>query len=582
MAKKDDTSFEIEEMVDEAFEEDVNADDSESEVEDGVAEKEKSSKRKIKELDTDDGLPDGDFMEDNLYSEDPDWKGFHYCTLLGSTESIMNIKFSKFFGKDSIEYENFNVSCNKKKAYRKLSHAFCHTMNVVLNQNKRAAQNFLYRYYCLKRDLDNDNFQTGNIQQFVNAIVSLFDVEIVNEIRKLINQMYVETGDIKYKENKENFIDSITFLDCHIKILYIVSRMTHFIAPLCIEYLRTHIEADAKILLSEVFTSLFPIAEEHGEGFVPISANDRQFDVYQKVYKFVETKVNDTLKSDEAMWERQAHFSVNPKNTIETIVDKLIVDIVPEISFNGNVMNMFATVTRKSVLDYTLRKKDSYNINQISEIDNGTDDNDNAVVSESDMFDSMNAKHDAFGVLIRHTFTTDTVNKIIERSGMVVEQSDVDYYMKNIHFHKFQTFAIFSSCLSAFGGTENLYGLNQENYIRLMIMICKRLEASGLRELSHYISGIKNRHYIAKKESRIFNQILVADPLYQYIINNKYNNIKNIIDKKNNFISSRISYLTGNEFSYNLPDSDLTGSIIPRNDDLIRRQVLRFFAEFIL
>lgn len=579
MAKKSDTEFDIEEMVNEALEITEGSNDIEDD-DDGSSEE--KSKKKTKELDTDDGLPDGDFMEDYLYSEEPDWKGFRYCTLLGSTESIMNIKFSKFFGKESEDYENFSVSCNKKKAYRKLSHVFCHTMNVILNQNKKAAQNFLYRYYCMKRDLDNDNFQQGNVKQFVSSIVNLFDVEIINEIRKLINENYVETGDVKYKENKDNFIDSITFLDYHIKVLYIVSRMTHFVAPLCIEYLKTHFEADAKVLLTEVFTALFPIAESYGPGIVPISANDRPADVYQKVYDFVQTKVFDTIKSDETMWERQAHFGVNPKITTEQIVSKLIVDIIPEVSFNGNVINMFATVTRKSVLDYTLRKKDLYNINQISEIDNASDDNDNAVVSESDMFDAMNAKHDAFGVLIRHTFTTDTVNKIIERSGIVINPEDVEYYMKNIHFHKFQTFAIFSSCLSAFGGTENLYGLNQENYIRLMLMICKRLEASGLRELSYYISGIKNRHYIAKKESRIFNQQLVADPLYQYIINNKYNNIKNIIDKKNNFISSRISFLTSNEFSYNLPDSNLTGQIIPRNDDLIRQQVLRFFVEFIL
>lgn len=579
MAKKSDTEFDIEEMVNEALE--ITEGSSDIEDDDDGSSEEKS-KKKTKELDTDDGLPDGDFMEDYLYSEEPDWKGFRYCTLLGSTESIMNIKFSKFFGKESEDYENFSVSCNKKKAYRKLSHVFCHTMNVILNQNKKAAQNFLYRYYCMKRDLDNDNFQQGNVKQFVSSIVNLFDVEIINEIRKLINENYVETGDVKYKENKDNFIDSITFLDYHIKVLYIVSRMTHFVAPLCIEYLKTHFEADAKVLLTEVFTALFPIAESYGPGIVPISANDRSADVYQKVYDFVQTKVFDTIKSDETMWERQAHFGVNPKITTEQIVSKLIVDIIPEVSFNGNVINMFATVTRKSVLDYTLRKKDLYNINQISEIDNASDDNDNAVVSESDMFDAMNAKHDAFGVLIRHTFTTDTVNKIIERSGIIINPEDVEYYMKNIHFHKFQTFAIFSSCLSAFGGTENLYGLNQENYIRLMLMICKRLEASGLRELSYYISGIKNRHYIAKKESRIFNQQLIADPLYQYIINNKYSNIKNIIDKKNNFISSRISFLTSNEFSYNLPDSNLTGQIIPRNDDLIRQQVLRFFVEFIL
>lgn len=243
---------------------------------------------------------------------------------------------------------------------------------------------------------------------------------------------------------------------------------------------------------------------------------------------------------------------------------------------------MFATVTRKTVLDYTLRKKYLYNINCMVDIDNNTDDNDNSVVSESETFDAMNSKHDAFSTLIRHTFTEDTVNKIIERNGIIINPDDVDYYMKNIHFHKFQTFAIFSSCISAFGGTENLYGLNQENYIKLMLMICKMCENSGLRELSYYISGIKNRHYIAKKESRSTRLMLMQDPLYQYIVKNKYNNIQNVIDKKNNIICNRIEFLISNEFSYNLPDSELTGMIIPKDEDTIRQEVLRFFNEFIL
>lgn len=578
MAKKN-QNFDMQELVEEALdmEDDEETSAEQQEEEDKKA---KTSKKDLK--DSDDGLPSGDFAEDYLFSEEPSWKGFKYWTLLGSAERILNIKFSKFFGKESEEYENFVVSISSKKAYAKSMHLFCHTANVILNQNKKVTQNFMYRYYCLKRDLDNDNFEVNNSAQFISNIVNLFDVDMVNEIRKYVNTQYVPTGDIKYKENKRNFIDSITFLDYHIKILYIVSRMIHFVIPLCLEYLKSHHEFEAKVLLTDTFVALFPLAQAYGPNVVPISENDRPADVYQKIYSFVKAKVDDTLKSDEKMWERQAYFSVNPKTTTESIVSKLIVDITPEISFRGNVINMFATVTRKSVLDYTLRKKDLYNINCMVDIDNNTDDNDNSVVSESETFDAMNAKHDAFSVLIRHTFTEDTVNKVIERNGIAIDQADVDYYMKNIHFHKFQTFAIFSSCISAFGGTENLYGLNQENYIKLMLMICKMCENSGLQLISHYISGIKNRHYIAKKESRVSHQMLIQDPLYQYIVNNKYNNIKNIIDKRNNIIETRINFLNSNEFSFNLPDSELTGMIIPRDDDAIRQGVLRFFNEFIL
>ena len=87
---------------------------------------------------------------------------------------------------------------------------------------------------------------------------------------------------------------------------------------------------------------------------------------------------------------------------------------------------------------------------------------------------------------------------------------------------------------------------------------------------------------ISKKESRVSHAILMQDPIYNYIVDMKYSGIKNIITKKNNFIESRISYLMNNEFSYNLPDSDLTGQIIPRSEDVIREETLKFFNEFIL
>ena len=62
MAKKLDTDYDIQEMVEDAFSAD------EGEIEEEVSEE--KPKKKAKELDTDDGLPDGDFMEDYLYSEE--------------------------------------------------------------------------------------------------------------------------------------------------------------------------------------------------------------------------------------------------------------------------------------------------------------------------------------------------------------------------------------------------------------------------------------------------------------------------------------------------------------------------------
>jgi hypothetical protein len=114
-----------------------------------------------------------------------------------------------------------------------------------------------------------------------------------------------------------------------------------------------------------------------------------------------------------------------------------------------------------------------------------------------------------------------------------------------------------------------------------MLTISQMMDNSGLSGLSKYVLGTKNRHYISRKESRLSRNIILNDPLYNNILENKYKSVKNIIMKKNNFIESRISFLMNNEFTYNTPNPALNGRIIARDEDAIRRDVLQFFNGFV-
>lgn len=570
MANKD---FDMEELVEAAM--DIEHDeDYTDEVEE---ESPKSSKSKS---DDDSDVGGGAFAQDPLETEDPKWRGVRYWEVHAG-QRLIHINFSKFFGKEAEDYEDFITSCVQKKAYSKMSDMFANTANVILNKNKATTETFMYKYYCIKKDIDNEAFEPESYQRFINSIINLFDKNMINEIRTYVNNNYAETGDERWEKNKRNYIPAITFLDRHIKVLYVVSRMIHLIVPLCLEYLREYKDIDAKTFLADTFSNLFPIAEAISPDLVPLSSNTEPMDVYQKLYSFVEAKVKDTLDSDKAMWERQEFLGTNYKTTIEGIVNKLIIDIIPEYSFCGTPMNMNVAVVRKSIQDYTLRKKDPFNINCFVDADTNTSDDDNAVVSESEQFDSYNAKHDELSIVLRHTFAEDTVNKIIARKGVILDPAEVEWYMHNVHFHEFQTFVIFASTMRYFGGTENIYGINQELYVKLMLAITKCMDASGLSSLSKYVLGTKNRHYISRKESRLSRSQLMNDPLYQHIINTKYQNVKNVITKKNNFIESRVSYLMNNEFTYNTPNEDLNGRIIPRDEDQIRRDVLKFFNGFV-
>lgn len=584
MAKKDD-DFDMKELVDAAF--DIASGEYDDTDEDAEEESPKSSKKSSKKEDADDEDVGGAFATDPLETDDPKWRGTRYWQVTGGNRYI-SMNFSKYFGKEAEDYEDFVTSCGQKKAYSKMSYMFCNTANVILNKNKQTAETFMYKYYCIKRNINHRAYDPSS-DQFANAIINLFDKDIVNELRNYVNSKYHETGDSKWEANKRTFIPAITFLDRHIKVLFVVSRMIHLAAPLCIEYIHEYdmdktstYRIEAKTFLAEIFSNLFPIAEEVSPELVKLSKTEQvKADVYNKLYSFVESKVKDTLQSDEPMWERQAFLAVNYKTTIDAILNKLIVDIVPEYAFIGNVMHMNVAVVRKSIQDYTLRRKDPFSINMLVDADNNTSDDDNAVVSESEQFDSYNAKHDEFSIVIRHTFAEHTVNTIISRKGVVIEQSEIDWYMEHIRFHEFQTFVIFSAVTNAFGGTENVYSLNKELYVKLMLCIVKVMEVSGLGSLAKYVTATKNRHYISRKETRLSRNALLNDPMYQYIVENKYSGVKNIIDKKNNFLESIISKISNNEYVYNTPNPDLNGRIIPRDDVQIRKDILKFISSFV-
>lgn len=523
--------------------------------------------------------------EADYFTESPNWKGIKFFNPEGR---FLRVCFSKYYDGQAEEYEEFVTSCISKKAYAKMTRLIAHTNNCILNQNLKVSDAFIYKYFCIKFNIDNKKYDEKHYSYFINAIVNLFDLDILNEIRKFVRDNYKNNRNMAEQEDNEFKIPGITFLDYHIKIIFIISCMTRFIIPLCLEYIRSYRNISANILLIEAFLALFPIAQTYdATRLIPIDDNERPVDIYQKLYSFVEHRVRQTYKSDAAMWDRQTFLGINHKSTIEDIVNKIITNIFPEYQFEGSVINLNIAVILRSIHDYTFRKKDPYNIKCFVDADPNTQSDDNNIVTEAEQFDSYSSTHDEFAIIIRHTFAQDTVNKILARKGITINPEELQYYInasKNIsvqNIHEFQQFCVFSAYYRYFGGTENIYGVNLEQWITLMLGICDILRSNGIPELCKYVTGIRNKHYIQKKEARLSRQQLYLDPTYNHIINTKYKSIKNIISKKKNFIESNILLLTTNEYTYNTLDQSLNGRIIVKNDDEIRKGVLSFFQNVI-
>lgn len=493
------------------------------------------------------------------------------------------VHFENFFGEEAGEYNEFVISLASKKAYFKMINLIVDENNAILNRDKKLAENFLYRYYSLKRYIDDLKYQNRNYKVFLSDLYGLFEEKFVHEIKQYVNENYIYHRVNEYNPEKQNYEAGITFLDYHIKILYVISRMMRFVIPLCIHYIHTYPgTVDTTTFLVTGFVQLFNIAQTTGS-FGEVEGDEeemRQTDVYQKLYMFVQRKVEKTLHTDAVMWERQAFLGVNPKTATEDIMNKLITNIMPQYMFERIIMNLNAVMTKKTVTQYILRKKDPYNISMIVDTD-ASQVNDDSLVSDTEIYDSYSNKKNELTLLIRKFFITDTIEKIMERNNVTITPSEFKFYHDNNKIHNFQTFAIFQTFFKYFGGTENIYSCTKGSYVQLLIILTKMLDTVETGELIKYVTGTRTRHYINKRESRSLRNTIAQDPVYKTILETKYSNVQNVI-RRNNFIESKILFLINNEFVYNMYGVTNNGSPIERNEEEIKESVLKFFSRLIL
>jgi hypothetical protein len=251
-----------------------------------------------------------------------------------------------------------------------------------------------------------------------------------------------------------------------------------------------------------------------------------------------------------------------------------------------NLMSLNSVMIKMTVSQYILRRRDPYSINSIVDSDIASSDDD-AVITEAEVFDSYNNRRNEFFMFVRRAFNTDTIEKIAKRNNVIIQPEEFAFYHSNLKFHQFQTFAVTQMGFSYFGGIDNVHAISKNEYIQLLIILITLLRRTDNEALARYVTGTRSRHYINKHESKAFRANLMTDPQYQSIIENKYKSIKNIL-KKNNFIENLSLSLVNNEYILNMWDQDSrrpnlsNGSIIPCNENDIRESVLKFFSRVIL
>jgi len=466
------------------------------------------------------------------------------------------------------KYNNFIVSLASKKAYLKMSSTFCDENNKILNRNLDLSYKFIYNLFSIKKAVDTGFYKNKSYKNFITDLVTLlFDQEMINEIKKYIDENYVmNIGD--EIDSTKNYQESITFLDRHCKILYLVSCMSRFVLSFATHYVYVYPSVDANKLIHDLIMMLLEVAQ-----------GDSGINIYNKLEEFIKRDINKTLHSDKQMWSRKSIMGTTPETTLDDILTKIIINTIPKFSFDKNIMNFLKTVVKINLISYTFRKKDYFNLHCISDLDTGSSGDDNNILSETEVFESYNEKHDELVLLLRENFVYDTIEKICVRNNIYFTNEEFLFYHNSIKFQEFQRFCVTQIFASYFGGAENVYSCNKAAYIQLIILLTKLFDKLDIGYMSKYVTGIRF-NYRYKRLSKMFESEIMEDPRYELILKNKYKFVEGLFSQKN-IVRDKILYLYNNQFKYNMLGCKKNGELIEKDEKEIMNGVLEIYLKLI-
>lgn len=189
------------------------------------------------------------------------------------------------------------------------------------------------------------------------------------------------------------------------------------------------------------------------------------------------------------------------------------------------------------------------------------------------------AKIDESIVILSDINIKKTMKRIKNKMHITIEQDEIDYYKYNLNITKFQAQLVFYYYAKYFSGYRDLSLLNRTQYLKLLIMLKKRLQFQSFVYLPQIISSNIESKLNARtiRNDKFLSKIQSSD-IYQHIINDKYSTLEDI--DKGDLIINLLSTLLNSTFTFvDYNNKDLLGKPIEVNQDVISDEFLNFLNQ---
>ena len=416
----------------------------------------------------------------------------------------------------------------------------------------------IMNYFHCKWMIDNKKTKPGR-KLMIKWIYDRFVTpSIYRKIWKMVEDNY-RIDLAQKKEPGKEYSESMEFTNKHAKLLHLISMFIKLLIPLVMHYITIIAGKKEVANLIYYYRPLFDLVYEV-----------EHVNLYAKMMNTINIKVAFNETTNMNIWQRYAMTNVDGVSYAEELLDKnLIVDNIFKYVFKENLV-AFNSVIIRTQLHFRCVKNFGINMHEIST------EKDEDGLSYLDKLEMNMNKIDENSILLSAVNIKDTIKRIEKQTRIHITKEEVDYYIDNTKVSKIAKCLVFYYYSKIFGGFVDLNQIKIKQYMKLMILMKRRLEYNGFVFLSQIISAnvdgritnrvLHNRKYIDKVRS---------SATFKNLLDNKYEIVKDL--GKEEVILNMLMNIVNTKFTivdYDMPEN--MGENIYVKYDVISQEFLDF------
>lgn len=468
---------------------------------------------------------------------------------------LVVVPFNKIFKRQNNDALN-NFIIKKESYVKKLEH-ITHYINYFIKYYDKENE-LILAYLKLKFLVDNkdNNIPLGTFIKMVYNI--LLTDTMIEKINQLVEDNYYI--DLTSDDTSKKYNETLEFTMKHAKVMMAISMsMKMMVAPM-FHYLNSYGLIKDRKYIFRFYEGLFDIF-------------GKEVDIYNKLWISIYSKVNVNFVRNSLIWEQREIFGTNAlTHMTELLKDKIISETFFKYEFNKNIVSFNYVVLDKQLRFFLV---EPYKLNRIELSAH----RDASGLSGLDKLEMNASKIDESSVILSEINIKKTIKRIKKKMHIEITDEEIEYYKRNLNITKFQSQLVFYYYAKYFNGYRDLMLLNRTQYLKLLIMLKKRLQFQSCVYLPQIISSnIESKLNARTIRNDKFLTKIQSSSIYQHIIEDKYSSLNDI--GKEDLIINLLSTLLNTSFTFvDYDNKELLGQTIEVNQDIISDEFLNFLNQ---